>query len=293
MLKNFILLIVFLLPQKEAFTQLIRDTIYYDNDWSQSSPDNAGYFRLVEIDTSSILFLVKDYYIDKKPQMQGAYRSINPDVKIGDFVYWHHNGQEKIKCHFKNGYLDGPYYEWYENGILKSEKNYSRGRLDGMERTWNNKGILSKSVEYKNGLKHGHFLTFYDNGQPVRKDIYKNNAMIRGKCFTPEGKDTAYFDYFTMPEFKGGLNGFKNFILEKLNYPDTAKQNDEEENVHIRFTVGKDGFVNGIKVIKGDKEYFNEEVIHAVASSPGWIPGRRDGKVVDVTITIPVKFKLK
>lgn len=293
MLKNLTIFIAVVLYQTGAFTQITRDTVYYDNNWNQTSHENARYFRLIEIDTTRILFFVKDFYIDKIPQMQGAYRSINPDVKIGDFIYWYHNGQEKIKCHFENGYLEGPYYEWYENGILKSEKNYIRGKLDGMVKIWNNKGILNKNVEYKNGLKHGQFLTYYDNGQPVRKDIYKNDVMIRGKCFTPEGKDTVYFDYFTMPEFNGGLKGFKNFILEKLTYPDTARLNDEEGNVHVRFTVGKDGHVKGINVIKGDKVYFNEEVIHAVASSPEWIPGRRDGKVVDVTITIPVKFKLE
>jgi protein TonB len=96
-----------------------------------------------------------------------------------------------------------------------------------------------------------------------------------------------------MPRFKGGLEGFKNFVLEKLNYPETAKMNDEEGSVQIRFTVGRDGNIKGISLVKQDKEYFNEQVIQAVASSPKWIPGKRDGKLVDVTITLPVKFRLK
>ena len=96
-----------------------------------------------------------------------------------------------------------------------------------------------------------------------------------------------------MPKFKGGLTGFKKFILEKLKYPEDAKLNDEEGSVQIRFTVGMDGNIKGIKLTKEDKEYFNEEVIQAVASSPKWNPGKRDGKFVDVTITIPIRFRLK
>jgi len=78
-----------------------------------------------------------------------------------------------------------------------------------------------------------------------------------------------------------------------LKYPEDAKLNDEEGSVQIRFTVGMDGNIKGIKLTKEDKEYFNEEVIQAVASSPKWNPGKRDGKFVDVTITIPIRFRLK
>jgi TonB family protein len=276
-----------------GFSQTAGDTIYFDQSWNQTSKEEASYFRLVSIDTSRILFMVRDYYLNGQLQMEGAFRSINPDLKIGKFTYWYKDGSQHISCHFKDGKLDGRYEEWYENGSLKTEKNFTDGKLDGMETMWTDKGVLTKSVQYKNGARHGPFITYYSNGQPIRKDIYKNDKIIRGKCFTQQGKDTAYFEYFIMPGFKGGISGFKRFILEKLNYPDTAKQNDEEGSVHIRFTVGRDGYIKGIKLIKADKEYFNEEVIQAVASSPKWIPGKRDGKFVDVTITIPVRFRLK
>ncbi len=276
-----------------GYSQTAGDTIYFDQNWNQSSRDEASYFRLVSIDTSRILFTVRDFFSNGKLQMEGAYRSINPDVKIGEFTYWYQNGVKHISCHFKNGRLDGPYEEWYENGSLKTGKNFINGNLDGTEKTWNEEGVLTRSIRYKNGARHGHFITYYSNGQPIRKDIYKNDELISGKCFTRQGKDTTYFDYFIMPKFKGGLAGFRNFILEKLNYPDTAKLNDEEGIVHIRFTVGMDGDIKGIKLVREDKEYFNEEVIQAVASSPKWIPGKRDGKFVDVTITIPVRFRLK
>lgn len=277
----------------DCFSQTPGDTIYFDQNRYQTSKHEASYYRIVSIDTPRIRFMVRDYYLTGQLQMEGAYRSINPDVKIGGFSYWYQNGVKHIGCYFKEGMLDGPYKEWYDNGSLKAERNYIAGSLDGMEKVWNAKGILTKSVRYKNGARHGNFITYYDNGQPIRKDVYKNDRIVRGKCYTSQGKDTAYFEYFIMPEFKGGLLGFKRFILEKLKYPETAKMSDEEGSVHIRFTVGKDGYIKGIKLIKEDKRYFNEEVIQAVASSPKWNPGKRDGKSIDVTITVPIRFRLK
>ena len=274
-------------------SQTAGDTIFFDKEWNQSVKKEASYFRIVSIDTSRILFLVRDYYLNGQLQMEGAYRSINPDMRIGEFSFWHQNGIKHISCHFKDGLLNGHYEEWHENGTLKKDKNYVDGRLDGTTKDWNDQGVLTKSIQYKDGAKHGQFITYYSNGQPTRRDVYKNDKIVRGKCFTMQGKDTAYFEYFIMPEFQGGLTGFRKFILEKLNYPENARQNDEEGSVHVRFTVGMDGLIKGIKLIKEDKEYFNEEVIQAVASSPKWNPGKRDGKNVDVTITIPIRFRLK
>ncbi len=276
-----------------GYSQVSGDTIYLDLDQNQTTKEKAACFRIISIDTSKILFQVKDYYLSGQIRMQGAYRSINPDRKIGEFTYWYENGEKYIRCNYKDGELNDRYCEWYENGVLKTEKSYQDGKLDGFVKVWTNEGIIKRNVHYKKGYKHGQFITYYSNGQPVRRDVYRYDSLVRGKCFNSQGKDTAYFDYFKMPLFKGGLEGFKHFILENLNYPDTARFNEEEGSVQIRFTVGKDGFIKRISLIKADKEYFNEEVIQAVASSPQWIPGKRDGKLVDVTITLPIKFRLK
>ena len=273
--------------------QQTNDTIYYDAHWAQTDKENARYYRLVSIDTTRIRFLVKDYFVSGKLQMEGAYKSINPDFKIGSFAYWYENGDKHINCTFEQNKLHGIYREWYPDGIQKSEKNYYHGNLEGLKKDWDETGKIVKTVEYKDGLKNGHFTTYYENGQPIRKDLYKNDRLVKGKCFSQNGKDTVYFEYFTMPHFNGGLNGFKLFITEKLNYPDSARENNEEAMVKVRFTIDREGNVTHVKLVKGDKNYFNAEAIRAVNESPKWIPGKRDGKVIDVTITIPIYFRLK
>jgi TonB family protein len=276
-----------------CYSQLINDTIYFNRSWQQSDKEYAQYYRVISNDTSGkIQFIVKDYYISGPIQMAGTYKSINPDFKTGDFRYWYENGQSHIECNFLNNKLNGDYVEYYENGQPRVSRRYAGGVIDGVEKTWSLTGLLSKVVEYRHGARHGRFMTYYENGQLTRKDIYKNDEFIRGRCFTHEGKDTAYFEYFIMPAFQGGLEGFKKFILEGIRYPEQASRNDEEAKVYLSFTVDRQGNVIKARIVKPDKEYFNEEVMRVISLSPKWIPGRKDGKIIDVSITIPILFRI-
>ncbi len=275
------------------YSQLINDTVYFDSSWEQINPENAKYYRIISNDTTGkIQFSVRDYYISGSIQMTGNFKSINPDYRLGIFYYYYENGKTKVVCNYLNNKLDGDYFEFYNNGQLKSSKNYRNGLLEGVQKSWSIEGIVTKKVEYKNGEKNGKFSTYYKNGQLIRRDVYKNNELIKGKCFTHEGRDTSYFRYFIMPKFKGGLEGFKKYILNNIIYPEIAVKNNEEGQVLIKFTIDKAGNLVKPKIVKKDKEYFNEEAIRVINTSPKWIPGKRDGKLVDVSITIPLKFRL-
>jgi TonB family protein len=292
-MKRFIAANIILIITISCYSQLIKDTIYFDRNWQQSTRENAGYYRVISNDSSGkIQFLVRDYYISGRIQMAGNYRSIYPDFKTGQFSYWYENGQCQIECNFHNNKLNGDYLEYYDNGKPKVKRSYVNGLINGAEKTWSLAGFLAKVVEYRYGARHGKFLTYYDNGRLIRKDIYKNDEFIKGRCFTREGKDTAYFDYFVMPRFNGGLEGFKEFILEGINYPEAASQNNEEAQIYLNFTIDKQGNVIKARIIKAGKEYFNEEVMRVISLSPRWIPGKKDGKIIDVSITIPIRFKI-
>lgn len=275
--------------------QMIRDTLYFNKNWKLSTVENAHYFRIITNDTTGkFLFHVNDYYLTGQLQMTGLYRSISPDFKTGPFVYYYPNGKKQIMCTYSDNQLEGKYMEWFDNGQPKTEKYYKHNLLNGTEKAWSKEGELLKKAGYKDGMKNGYFYTYYNNGQPVRKDRYKNDKFIDGKCFTREGKDTTYFAYFVMPKFQGeGLGAFKNFVLEQLQYPDTAMNKLEEGRVFINFTINKLGQVVKAHIVKADKDYFNEEALRVIKSSPKWLPGKKDGKLVDVNITVPIRFAIK
>lgn len=275
--------------------QYFHDTIYYNQTGQATDfPDSAVQYRILTNDTTGLFqFVVNDYSVDGKLMMNGSFRSLNPDNKNGLFTWYYPNGQLKKQCSFINNKLEGQYRVWHENGILRQLSYYKNNLLHGESNTWNSAGVLTKYVEYENGKKNGKFLTYYSNGNPIRRETYKNDVFIKGQCFTATGSDTAYFRYFTPPSFKGGdISFFAGWVLEKLQYPDEARNKREEGEVKVKFIIDTGGKLTKPVITKHDKSYFNREVLRAITDSPIWSPALRDTDTVEVTIEIPIKFEL-
>ena len=98
----------------------------------------------------------------------------------------------------------------------------------------------------------------------------------------------------TKPSFRGGgPNEFSKWVNERLVYPEIAKENGVQGKVMLQFTVGADGRVNNVKVIRGVDPSIDKEAVRVVASSPRWSPGRQRDRAVRVTYTFPVVFQLR
>ena len=96
------------------------------------------------------------------------------------------------------------------------------------------------------------------------------------------------------PSFQGGdANEFSRWVNTNLIYPEEAKDKDIQGRVTLSFTVGKDGKVTDVHVLRGVDPILDNEAKRVVELSPDWEPGKVDGKAVPVTYTFPVIFKLK
>lgn len=93
-----------------------------------------------------------------------------------------------------------------------------------------------------------------------------------------------------MPEFYGNL---RKFIIERVRYPQIAKENGTEGTVGISFVVETDGSIGNIKIINAIGDGCTEEAVRVVKLMPKWKPGKNKGQPVRVVFTIPVKFVLK
>jgi protein TonB len=269
--------------------------MYFDQDWEQSTEQEANYYRVVYTDTTSgsFRFLVKDYYLSGQVQMTGTYKSIRPDNKDGQFIYYYDNGQPQRDCHYRENTLNGKFREWYRSGQQKNLQEYKNGLLHGPYKSWREDGSLKQEARYARGEKSGYFRTYYENGQLTRNDLYEAGKLVEGFCYTPDGKPTEYFPYIVMPQFIGGRTGLRKFIERELKYPPEAKKSEDEGYVIIVFTVDEEGDVEDPQVLKGDREYFNEEALRVVNRFPKWIPGKVDGVPSPVNVTVPIEFRLR
>ena len=91
----------------------------------------------------------------------------------------------------------------------------------------------------------------------------------------------------------GGPDAFEKWVNERLVYPEIAKQNGITGRVIVQFTVGDDGNVKNVKVLKGGDPVLDADAVRVIKTSPRWVPGKQNGKPVNVTYTFPVTFHMK
>lgn len=111
-----------------------------------------------------------------------------------------------------------------------------------------------------------------------------------------EEKEEAeiFFIVEDMPSFKGkGLNGFRNWVMKNLNYPEIAAENGISGTVYVMFVVEPSGLVNKVTIMRSVDPSLDKEAIRVVKTSPKWTAGKQRGKPVRVAFTFPIKFVLQ
>ena len=90
------------------------------------------------------------------------------------------------------------------------------------------------------------------------------------------------------------------FIYGNIKYPASARDAGIEGTSVVSFIVGTDGEILEQRVVRNPAEDIDEqaakdieaELLKITSEMPAWIPGKQDGKDVQVRFNLPVKFKL-
>jgi TonB family protein len=93
-----------------------------------------------------------------------------------------------------------------------------------------------------------------------------------------------------MPE--GGMKVFYDYVQKELKYPEQAKNQGIQGRVYVQFVVDKDGSITDVKTIRGIGGGCDEEAVRLITNSPKWVPGKQQGETIEVTMTLPVTFRL-
>ena len=105
----------------------------------------------------------------------------------------------------------------------------------------------------------------------------------------------SFSDVERKPTFNGGdANEFARWVNSQLKYPEQAKTDGAEGRVMLQFTIGTDGAIRDVKVLRSAREDLDAEAVRVVSSSPKWEPGANaDGKLVPVTFNFPIVYQLR
>lgn len=119
---------------------------------------------------------------------------------------------------------------------------------------------------------------------------------------TKNAKETATASQNTipakLPEFEGGIENLYKMLAEKIRYPEDAMKDGVQGKVVVELTVGTNGEISNVKVLRGINESLDKEALAAiqrVKEAGGKFTPAYDaeGNPVVATFALPISFKLQ
>ncbi len=176
---------------------------------------------------------------------------------------------------------------------VRSECNYVDGMKSGIQLVYNNNKSVMSETTYKNGKKDGTKIVNYIDGLIERKEIFKEDNFVSGKCYNRKGEEIPYFtEPFSYVERMPSTGyDLKHYLFKNVKYPQSAKVAGIEGRVMVVFVVKDDGTILNAYVAKSLEPACDAEAVRVVMNMPAWQPGSKDGKNVNVYFTLPIDFK--
>jgi TonB family protein len=116
--------------------------------------------------------------------------------------------------------------------------------------------------------------------------------QINTSAQTSANKDVVLIVADEMPSFPGGPKALMDNVYKNVTYPLDAREKGIEGTVIVRFEIDKEGNVKQPTISKGLYPSIDNSVLAAVNKIPKFIPGKVDGKPVNVWYALPIKFKI-
>lgn len=112
------------------------------------------------------------------------------------------------------------------------------------------------------------------------------------KAQQTQSGNTVFSAAEKMPEFPGGTEQLYRFIAKNIKYPAELREKKIEGKVITSFIVRSTGKITDLEIIRSPDSLFSKETLRVLSAMPDWIPGKQNGKEVDVKFVLPVRFQL-
>ncbi|MBN1387609.1 MAG: hypothetical protein JW965_04135 [Bacteroidales bacterium] len=104
------------------------EVILLDKKWEKTTRrKKAKYYRKIEKDPESNLYIMKDYFMNDTLQGVSYYSSLNPEILDGRYLVYYESGNIKVEGYFKHRLMDGEWSYWSADGKLDSIVKYKDG----------------------------------------------------------------------------------------------------------------------------------------------------------------------
>lgn len=153
-----------------------------------------------------------------------------------------------------------------------------------------------KTNEKTNGRKYRIIFILLMSGLLMIFIVFPAAQVNTRSSMTIKNEDTISFETVEVkPLFNNGDPAveFRKYLHENLKYPQTGDKKVVSGRVVVGFVVNKEGKVVNARIVKAANPLLDKEVLRVISSSPVWVSGRHNGKVVNVSCIFPVNFVYK
>lgn len=176
--------------------------------------------------------------------------------------------------------MDGATYKariYTLEGKLKAEGHFADADLKvphGAFTYYHPNGKKESSGEYQMGVKAGVWQRSDEWGMALAEKVYDPKPV----------ENIVYTYASTMPEYPGGRKELVRYIKTKVDDVQLA-----EGEATASFIVEKNGKITDVKV-SAENEQAKQAIEAALAASPDWQVGEKDGVPVRVAMVVPIKY---
>ena len=223
--------------------------------------------------------------------LRGALASIDPPRRSGTFTGFHANGNKASQIHFQDDQPEGLYVAWYEDGKVQERGEFHNGARTGRWLSVHRNGQRRSTGFYQADRPTGEWHYYYNSGQPAAVEKLQPGQP---NALTLYNEDGSRYEGLPQrrqaPEFPGGETALLEYLARHTNYPREARRKGITGKVYVSYTVGEDGKVGQVRVLRGLSPDADNEAKRVVANLPRFRPGREYNVPTSFTYTVPIYF---
>jgi bla regulator protein blaR1 len=122
--------------------------------------------------------------------------------------------------------------------------------------------------------------------------IQTNQDTIIKKDAQQKKSDKAYTKVEFEADYPGGHQGWTEYLMKNLKYPEQAVKKEIQGVVVAQFIVNIDGSLSDIKIIKSPNKLLSDETLRIIKNSGNWTPAVQNGSQIRSYKRQPIVFKL-
>ncbi|GAB2455118.1 hypothetical protein GCM10011375_02830 [Hymenobacter qilianensis] len=264
--------------------------VYLNARDEETVPDSATHYRVVDL-LSDTEFGVREYSLVGTLLLRGTLTAIEPPVRNGVFTWLYPTGAKSSEVHFRDNKAQGLFVAWYEDGRVRSRGEYELGQRVGPWLSVHRNGQKRSEGSYQKGEPHGEWRYYHDNGQLSAIERLYTGRTLSLTYYLPDGNALAGASQKRQPpEFPGGEAALLRHIAQATEYPKEARRRNLTGQVFVSYTVGEDGRVGDVRVVRGLSPELDNEARRVVTGLPAFRPGREYNLPTAMTFTLAINF---